>query len=392
LAQSLTGRVTNDSSDPIPYVHIFIRELESGTTSDESGNYFLTLDPGIYTIVISSVGYKTTSLSVVIKDKRVTQNITLKSSSTELEQVVVRAKRKDPAYEIIQFVIDNKERYLKQVVSAKSEVYVKALEVVDEKEKTKKDKNEGEENLDVLKGGLPSDVIDVEKKKEQKAIGRTNLLEMQLTLNYQYPDLYKEERTAYKAYGDQNGLFIPVFSETDFNFYHGLVSFKGINDVPIISPISRTSILSYKFKLEEILKEDSAIVYKIKVTPRKSGNATADGYLYVNDSTWNINRLEFTLHKSGLKFYDVFTIRQQYHEIEKGFWIPDRQEFIYETKEGGRKTFKGNTILFYKTYQRDYIFPLKFFGNEVAVTTKEAYERDSSYWNSERRCGYVIRQ
>ena len=384
LAQRVTGHVTNESGDPIPYVHIYIPEIESGATTDEKGQYFLTLDPGIYKMMVSSIGYETISLSVIVRDKTLVQDITLKASSLELEQVVVRAKRKDPAYEIIQFVIDNKERYLKQVSSARSQVYIKAIELLDEKEKDKKEKAGGDENLNVLERGPPIDEMTSEKAKEKKEIERTNFLELQLTLNYKYPDLYKEERTAYKSYGDRRGLFVPLFSETDFNFYNNLVSFKDINDVPVISPFSRTSILSYKFKLEEIRKENGDVVYKIKVTPRKSGNATAEGYVYVNDSTWNINRLELTLHKSGLKFYDVFTIRQQYHELQPGVWMPDRQEFLYETKVGGRKTFRGNTVIYYKTFERDFVFPEKFFGNEVAVTTKEAYERDTSYWQQER--------
>ena len=34
----------------------------------------------------------------------------LELESTELDQVIVRAKRKDPAYEIIQFAIENREK------------------------------------------------------------------------------------------------------------------------------------------------------------------------------------------------------------------------------------------------------------------------------------------
>jgi hypothetical protein len=105
--------------------------------------------------------------------------------------------------------------------------------------------------------------------------------------------------------------------------------------------------------------------------------------LYINDSTWHINRLELSLEKGGLKFYDAFTIKQTYKEIASGVWIPYRQEFDYQTKAGGR-IFKGNTVWVYAAYEKDYVFPAKFFGNELSVTTKEAYKRDSTYWNSTR--------
>jgi hypothetical protein len=64
--------------------------------------------------------------------------------------------------------------------------------------------------------------------------------------------------------------------------------------------------------------------------------------------------------------------------------VPGRQEFRYETTQGKRKTFSGTTILSYSEYQPDYVFPDKFFGNEIAVTTREAYQRDSTYWQQSR--------
>lgn len=132
-----------------------------------------------------------------------------------------------------------------------------------------------------------------------------------------------------------------------------------------------------------ILKEGRETVYKIRVTPRKSGDATAKGFVFINDSTWNINRLELTLHKGAMKFFDDFTIRQSYMKVDDGLWIPHRQEFNYETK-AGKKMFRGNTIMVYSDFENDYAFPPRFFGNEVAVTTSEAYKRDSSYWNQAR--------
>jgi hypothetical protein len=258
---------------------------------------------------------------------------------------------------------------------------MRATEVVDVKKKRAQAAQD--ETQDISTTGPPVDPFEEEKKREQARLQGINMVEMQLTLNFQYPNQYKEERTGFKIYGNKEGLFIPVFSESDFNFYQNLVNFKGISEVPVISPVSKLAVLSYKYKLEEIVKEGNTFVYKIKITPRKTGDATCRGYLYINDSTWNINRLELSLDKGGLKFYDAFTIKQTYQQITEDVWIPARQEFIYQTKAGA-KLFAGNTVWVYSDYQKEYVFPPRFFGNEVAVTTKEAYERDSSYWNNTR--------
>lgn len=378
MTQSIGGYIRDEHDRPVPFANIFVRELESGTAADDQGKYFMTIDPGIYNIVVSSIGFQPQTFQIIVRDKAIIKNFQLTSSSVELTQIEIKVRRRDPAYEIIQRVIENKEKFLTQVKSYKTNVYVRAAETVDEKKRKAK-----EEDDELKTEGPPKDPLEEARKKEEQRLAKINLTELQLVLNYQYPGHYKEERTAFKSYGAKDGLFIPLFSQADFNFYHNLVDLKGLAEVPLISPVSKTAILSYRYKLEQTTREGDQIVYKIKVTPWKTGDATCRGYLFINDSTWNINRLELTMHKGGLKFYDDFTIKQAYQRIEDDLWIPVRQEFIYETKAGSR-SFKGNTVLVYSDYQKDYVFPPKFFGNEVSVITKEAYKRDSVYWNTNR--------
>jgi len=375
--QSISGFIRDENNDPVPFANIFIRDTGNGTSADNTGRYFLTIDPGIYNFVISSIGFKSENIEVIIGDKPVIRDFIIRSSAVELDQVEIRVRRRDPAYEIIQKAIDNKHKYLSLVKSSRTNIYLRAFEDVDIKQKQRRE--EEEEPLE----GAPVDPFARARKEEEARLAKINLVEMELVLNYQYPDRFKEERTAFKSYGSRLGLFIPVFHETDFNFYRNLVDLKGISEIPMISPISRTAILSYRFKLEQVLKEAGETVYKIRVTPRKAGDATARGFVFINDSTWNINRLELTLHKGALKFYDDFTIVQSYRKVDEALWIPFRQEFTYQTKSG-RKLFKGNTVLVYSEFEKDHVFSPRFFGNEVSVITTEAYKRDSVYWNRAR--------
>lgn len=389
--QSISGNVYNMDNQPIPYANIYIRELQTGTTTDENGYYYMALTTGgEYQIVVSSLGYETLDMMIIVADEGLKKSLFLKASSFDLEEVIVRASKRDPAYAIIQNAIDNKKKYLKSVDSYKTDIYVKAVEEIDRKNRGKEKKVEavpvdnGQIDGINIMGGELNPVLTEAQKANMALLNRLNMIEMQVTLNYQYPKNYKEERTAYKAYGDKSGLFIPKFGETDFNFYRNMVKLTGIADAPIISPLSNTSILSYKFKLIETKAEGTALVHKIKVTPRKSGNSTVNGYIYINDGLWNINRVDFELTESGLKFFDEFSLKQDYREFEDSVWIIYRQEFNYETKVGRFQTFSGNTTLRFSNFQKDYQFPEKFFKNEVVVTTKEAYERDTLYWKQLR--------
>lgn len=377
-AQSISGSIRDENGNPIPFANIFVKETGGGTSADDRGKYFLSIDPGVYNVVISSMGFQSVTVPLIVRDNPIVRDFKLYSSTVQLEEIEIRARRRDPAYEIMQHASDNKNSFLSQAESFRTHIYLRASENVDQK---KKKHEEDPEPLD--QSMEPPDPLAEARKKEEARLAKINLVELQLTLNYKYPNHYKEERTAFKSYGSRAGLFIPVFHQTDFNFYRNLVDLEGISEIPIISPLSSMAILSYRFKLEETLKEGGQTVYRIRVTPRKTGDATVRGFVFINDGLWNINRLDLTVHKGALRFYDDFTIRQRYKEMQEGFWIPYRQEFDYRTRSGSR-LFTGNTVMVYTEYERDYPFPPHFFGNEVAVTTAEAYKRDTTYWNRSR--------
>ena len=390
-AQSATGYVLNKAGEPIPFANIFVKQISSGTSADFEGKYYLGLPAkGEYDFVITAVGYESLTYNLNIEEEDIIKDFRMEDSDIELDEIVVKASKRDPAYAIIQKVIDNKKEYLASIKSFKTNVYVKAkeeIETIDKKGK-KPEKKDKDELVELDSNGDPEDPFEKAredaKREQDKFLASLNLVEMEVEVNYQFPKKYREERTAYKLYGSKNGLFIPRFEETDFNFYRNMVQLEGIAEVPLISPISRTSILSYKYKLIESKEENGILVHKIKVTPKKIGNSTCSGHIYINDEIWNINRLDFSFSKGGLKFFDAFRLKQNYEKLADGTWIPTRQEMIYQTKQGKSKTFKGNTTLLYSDYLNNYEFPEKFFGSEVVVTTKDAYEKDSLYWNNSR--------
>lgn len=354
MAQSISGFILNEDNDAIPFANIYFQELGTGTSTDENGKYFMSIQiEGEYEMIVSSVGYSTKTMKVIVRENDVIQNIYLSSSNTEIDEIVVKASKKDPAYAIIQNAIDNKKKYLSQIKTFRSKVYIKASEVKEEKEKKKKKQKKEEPANTMSAEGM--DVFSpegeqVEDKKEK--LPQMNIHEVELILNYQFPKKYKEERTAVKKIGSTRGLFIPRFDETDFNFYRNMVHLRGISEAPVISPISRTSILSYKFKLMSSKMEQGQLVHKIKVIPRKSGNSTCKGYIYINDGLWNINRIDLDLNKDALMLFDAFTLKQDYTLLEDNVWIPNRIEFIYEAKQNKRIKFKGGTTIFYSDFEK----------------------------------------
>jgi hypothetical protein len=388
-AQVITGRMTNEFQEPLPYANVYVQQLQTGTVSDDEGYYELRLDvEGEYNLVFSSLGYESKSERVLLVGDTAWVNVQLSTSAIELAEIVVSANERDPAFAIIKKVIEHKDQQLKAAESYRTKIYLKAVE---------ENQQQGSVYEKVPVTTVDVSVPDVdpfaaESTAQKQLLNGLNLVEMELTLNYQYPRQYKEERSAYQAYGNTNGLYIPVFAEADFNFYRNLVYLPGISDAPVISPLSNNAILSYKYELEGSEYQNGRHINRIKVIPRKEGNSTVKGTIWIVENEWTIQKLELELPVGTLLFSDKFSIEQSYTQVGDSLWIVDRQAFNYTTKQGKRNTFVGSTVLRYSDYEHNYAFPEKFFGNEVAVTTRDAYERDGAYWAGTRTEALAARE
>ncbi len=359
----LSGKITNTKLEPLPYASIRVKELQSGTTSDKEGFYKLQLEPGKYDLVISMLGYKTQVLTVAIT-KNYEQHIILEQEdATMLGTVEVVGIKKDKAEEYVRNVIRNKESILDASQSFSCTVYIKAS---DENgfAKQKKSKDSTVKSMDSTAG--------------------MNLAEIFLKLDYSYPDKIKEERTGVKVRGRRDGLFYLTTTDGDFNFYKNLVQLPALAKIPMLSPLSYSGLVAYRYKTINFRKENGRNIYTIKVTPTKLGNALVTGEMEIMDSAWVILKTHFEMPKFHLVEYDYFAVDQQYQWVNDKAWMPVRQQFTYVTKAGKSKQ-SGRTIAWYSNYNVDTSFAKKHFTTEISSTAQQAYERDSSFWKTVRK-------
>ena len=82
----ITGRVVNDKETPMEAVSVTPSDGKNGTQTDKNGNYSLTVSASTKSIVFSYVNFETVTKSV---GKSNTINVTMVSSDTKLEEVVV---------------------------------------------------------------------------------------------------------------------------------------------------------------------------------------------------------------------------------------------------------------------------------------------------------------
>ncbi len=92
---TIKGTVLNTEGNPAELVNISIEGTNFGSYTDKNGKFEISnLNPGIYTMKVSSVGYRTKEIKVMLKTgDNVYADIVLERSPKELAEVVVNANK-----------------------------------------------------------------------------------------------------------------------------------------------------------------------------------------------------------------------------------------------------------------------------------------------------------
>jgi hypothetical protein len=378
FSQSIQGFVYDENNNPIPYARVFVKNFTNlGAITDEEGKYFFGCEMGTYDVIYKSIGFEDQEVKVTVDGVQPTvNNVWLVQKKNELSTVEVKTKKKNVGWQIMQNVISHKKEMIRQFDSYTCDIYIKGTETYDVKKKPEKQDDDETE---------PNDKFQKQKDEIQNKINgenRMNLVEINLEKHFQYPNKIKEIRNGYDKVGKPDQIYYQTTTGGDFNFYKSLIRMDNLHRTPIVSPLHPSGILSYKYKLREVIQEGNDTIYKIEISPRSVGTSTMEGYMWVLKSEWVLTQVDLTLMKGNLKKYDKFRITQNYEKIDS-FWVMNRQSFEYETKYFKEKV-KGITQVAYSNWQFNPDFPEKFFSNELGVTTEEAYERDSTYWDKIR--------
>ncbi len=403
-----SGTVSDEKGIPIPSAKIYVKN-DAGlrTVADDNGYFEMWLLPGEYYLVVTSIGYDDREVYLGMTDDSQRMDIQLFPSKIQaVEEIEITTKKYNPGREIMLKVVKRRDQINPWNYPHSTEVYTRATEKLSEKEKSdrqkakekekeekaaekkkqEKAKKEEEkkaeeeiENHDILE-----DPFAAEKRKEEaKFTNSMNLVEVQLTRNFSPPNKVKEIRNAYDVRGNKRNLYYTTTVKSNFNFFQNLMHLDDLHHTPVTSPISGPGILSYKYKLDDQYEENGVKIHKIKITARNTSTTTLSGYIYVIDSIWMVQKLELTMEKGNLKVYDHFTISQEYVNQGDTLNVLKSQKLTYGVRYG-KDISEGVTHSLFKDYNFNPQYGRKYFNNELSVTEEEAYDKDSSYWNTQR--------
>ena len=362
----LRGKVTNTKLEPLAFASIQLKEEQTGVISKEDGSYELNLEVGQYNLVVSMIGYKTQVINVVL-NKDYIQNIILEEEDkADLEDIIIKVKVKDRAEEIMRNVIRNKDEIMAASGAYSANLYIKAIQqdsVSRKKDRAKTDSAVFQNPNADLQGMAMTEVL--------------------LHLDYESDVRMKEQRLGVKKSGNPEGLFYLSATKGNFNFYNNLVRVPAISAIPFLSPVSYSGLLAYKFKTLKTERVNGLRVFTISVKPRQISNATVEGEITIQDSTFAILHTRFSFPSYHLPQYDFFEVDQEYAYVQNKAWMIKRQQFNYYSN-AGKRVLSGQTLVVYSDFQLNKQFGKNYFGSEVSATAKTAYEKDSTFWETVR--------
>ena len=104
---TLNGYIRDASNgEELIGVTVYVNQINGGVASNHYGFYSLTLDPGVYTIMYSYIGYKTLVKEIELTSD-LSMNLEMATNALELEDVVVMAEKEDVNVQSIEMSVQS---------------------------------------------------------------------------------------------------------------------------------------------------------------------------------------------------------------------------------------------------------------------------------------------
>lgn len=302
MSASVDGNVSDTEGNPVPFVTVYVEGTTIGTTTNSEGNYHLELKDGYHTIVFRYVGYKTEIRPVTVQNQA-QLDVVLSRIVFQLGEAQVDGNE-DPADRIMRLARSRRKFYQQQVRDYSCKVYVKGLNYV--------------KNLPKRILGQSLDVSGLDETRS----GIIYLSESLSEFHFKAPDKTKERVIASKVSGNSQGFTWNNATSLNFNFYDRTYNLEGLSERDLVSPLSPSANLYYRYVYRGFYTEDSIIVNKVELIPKVKGVPLFQGHIFIQENTWRIHGVDIYMTKeSGIDFVDTVRMKVDFIPLTKDLWM-----------------------------------------------------------------------
>lgn len=387
----VTGKVTNEEGEALPFVNVIFTGTIKGGVTDFDGNYEIKIRKSedaknpIESISVSFVGYEPKIIPIQPEETQVI-NVTLSTGAVNLEEVIVQAPKKKrykdtTAIMIYRRVVNNKDKNRPANFDYYSyDDYAKIqVDLFNISEKFKENKFVKPFSFALENTGTTAD-----GKEYLPALLKETSKEIYYRKD---PNDKKEIITGDRFSGIKNpsiGKFIDFqFDEVDI--YDNLVLVSGKS---FISPFANGALLNYRYYVTDSTFLDNQWCYKLEFVGRSKQSLTFIGFAWIHDTTYAVKSVEMSvLSRSNLNFINDFGVSQYYTFEKDKYWFKQK-ETRYTSMNISKSKDKGSVRITKTSSRRNVRLnePIEdaiFEGEEVEIVGA-AREQEEGFWEGVR--------
>jgi hypothetical protein len=315
---TLKGRIIDQKTgEGVPFASVYLKAGKNGMTTDENGEFVLSLKILPDTLLVSEVGYDTQPIAIS-SDPSSELVVKLTAVTQQLDEVVVMSYR-DPGKTLMKMVIAHKDANdparLRNFV--RNDYMRTELDI--------------ENFTSDEKRSLLGNVMSVYQNFNKDT---ANLATLPLYFRENY---YKEYHAKFnntdakyliaeKALGlttDQLGVKFDKFSIRP-NAYDGVIP---ILKTSFLGPVSALGLSFYNYAKPDTLVDGNVYTYVLRFTPKHRNENTFEGRLWIDSDSYAVKKVEMkTSPGVNLNFVRELSIGQDFISIkdsDKGqVWVP----------------------------------------------------------------------
>lgn len=367
LKAQLSGVVTDQNGEPLPYACIYLEGTTKGTVANEDGYYSLEVEKGVYNVLFQYIGYQRYTYQLHYKGKPISFNVALSPLPFEFGEVVISADQEDPAYPIMRQVIAHRDENRSKIKSYEADVYIKGVVKL----------------LDAPESFLGQDIGNMDGVLDSTRQGILYLSESQSTIYYEAPNKLKEVMHSSIVSGSDDGINVNQFNNARFDFYDEHQQFNR----SLLSPLADNAFSFYKFKLlGSTVNDRGETIDRIEVIPESPYKPLYKGEIYINEKDWSLQSVDLAFTGAAVKqkFFDTIQISQVFVELPDGKGKP-----LYSQNIKFRGRFLGFTAggtftYIFNDHQINIEHPKGLFNAELFSMTEDAIVKDTLFWQQQR--------
>ncbi len=384
LAQQtrISGRVTDAvTGETLPYVKVVFQYSKIGVESDSVGNYVLESYYATDSVQFFMEGYRVLTLAVQ-KDQVQIMNVKMVERVDDIEMVYVRPPDEFPSTTLHKKVIANKPINNREKLGSYGYELYNKIQIDLNNIGDRFTERDLVKRLDLVLGYLDS------------ADGGETYLPVILSENISQfnfknnPKKRKEVVSATRITGVENLQLNQFLGEMylDFNIYDNYIV---LFNKAFVSPVANFARSYYKFYLEDSTFIDNQWCYKLRFTPKRTGDMTFEGEMWIHDTTYAVKTIKASISPwANINYVQALYLEHHFDQVEKEVWMLTEEKMIIDlkiTKKTEVYGFYGRKYTSRRNFEINTAHPDEFYKSDNTVEFEEgAKTRDDAYWKAHR--------